>query len=111
MLIRRSQSADDSDKVLHFSFLFSETAINTVPQFCHGVLARFLHQSFAQAGLAPLQDLVLRTVSLVLLIWIKGHRLRLVRHFLGSELPFCFITVLLLSFLGSIFRSNLSLGF
>ena len=62
------RSADDSDKDLRFSFRFSETAIDRVLQFCRGVPTRFLHQSFAQIGLALLQDLVLGMVSQVLVV-------------------------------------------
>ena len=105
------QSADDSDRDLHFSFQSFETAINKVLQFCHEVLARFLNQSFLQIDLTLLQGLVLGRVLQVPSVLIRGHHLRLARHFLGSELLFCFTAILLLFFLGSIFRSNLSLEF
>ena len=105
------RSADDLDRDLRFSFLSSEIAIDKELQFCHVVPALFLHRSFIQIGLPLLQDLVLGRVSQVPLVWIGGHHLRSARHFLGSELLFCFATVPLLFFLGSIFRSNLSLEF
>ena len=105
------RSVDDSDKDLRFSSLFSETAIDRVPQFCHGVPTLFLHRSFVQISLALLRDLVLGTVSQVLSVWIRGHRQRSARRSLGSGLLFCFTATLLLFFLGSIFRSNLFLEF
>ena len=109
--IRRLQNADDSDKDLRFSFQFSETAINRELQFCHGVPAQFLHQSFLQFDLPLLQGLAPRMVLQALLVWIRGHHQREARHFLGSELLFCFAAILPLFFLGSIFRSNLFLEF